>query len=69
MPRVITETHFVISSDLLHDNAIIQKIFDDLIFPYIKEHAPGVTVVHVRSDGYNVRSSLCRCVRAAMRLD
>ena len=51
MPRVITETHLVISSDLLHDNAIVQKSFDDLIFPYIKEHAPGVTVVHVRSDG------------------
>jgi len=64
LPRVIAETHFVISSDLQHDNAIIQKIFDDLIFPYIKEHAPGVTVVHVRSDGCKVRSSLCRCVRA-----
>lgn len=55
MPRVVAETHFVISSDLQHDNAIIQKILDDFIIPYIKTNAPEVEELHVRSDGCKVR--------------
>mmetsp|Transcript_37773 Transcript_37773/g.93779 ORF Transcript_37773/g.93779 Transcript_37773/m.93779 type:complete len:677 (-) Transcript_37773:42-2072(-) len=49
LPHVVTETHFVISSDLQHDNAFI--LFDDLICPYLKENAPDVTDLHVHSDG------------------
>ena len=56
LPHVVAETHFVISSDLQHDNAIIQKIFDDFICPYLKEHAPNVRTMHVRSDGCKVRA-------------
>jgi hypothetical protein len=65
LPRVVTETHYIISSDLQHDNAIIQKIFDDFICPYLKEHAPDVTKMHVRSDGCKVRSALDSSCRAA----
>jgi len=56
LPHVVTETHFVISSDLQHDNALIQKIFDDFIMPYIKKNAPSVNELHVRSDGCKVRN-------------
>jgi hypothetical protein len=65
LPRVVTETHYIISSDLQHDNAIIQKIFDDFICPYLKENAPDVTKMHVRSDGCKVRSTLGSSSRAA----
>jgi UDP-N-acetylglucosamine transferase subunit ALG13 len=58
LPHVVTETHFVISSDLQHDNAFIQKIFDDLICPYLKKNVPDVTDLHVRSDGCKVRAQL-----------
>lgn len=51
LPRVITETHMVISSDMQHDNAMVQKVLDDFILPYIKSNAPSVNEVHVRSDG------------------
>lgn len=30
-PHVISESHFVISSDMQHDNAMVQKILDDFI--------------------------------------
>lgn len=30
LPHVIAESHFVISSDMQHDNAMIQKLFDVL---------------------------------------
>jgi hypothetical protein len=56
LPHVITETHFVISSDLQHDTALIQKIFDDFITPYLKTNAPSVNELHVRSDGCKVRN-------------
>jgi hypothetical protein len=65
LPRVVTETHYIISSDLQHDNAFIQKIFDDFICPYLKENAPDVTQMHVRSDGCKVRSALDSSCRAA----
>lgn len=51
LPRVISETHFVISADLQHDNAFIRKVFDDFITPYIKRVAPAVKTLHGRSDG------------------
>lgn len=51
LPHIISETHYMISSDLQHDNAMVQKIFDDFIFPYVSAKAPSVTNVHVRSDG------------------
>ena len=56
LPHVISETHFVISSDMQHDIAMIQKIMDDFMLPYIKTNAPDVTAVHVRSDGCKVQS-------------
>ena len=51
LPHVITETHYVISSDMQHDSAFVQKAFDDHIFPYIKSVTHGITTVCVRSDG------------------
>jgi hypothetical protein len=51
LPSVISETHYVISSDMQHDNAMIQKLLDDFILPYIQKVAPTVEHVHVRSDG------------------
>ena len=51
LPHIVCETHFIISSDLQHDNAMIQKLFDDKIIPYILKNAPSVTSLHVRSDG------------------
>lgn len=51
LPRVVSETHFVVSSDMQHDNAMVQKVFDDFIVPYLKENAPSVTALRVRSDG------------------
>lgn len=51
LPHIISETHFVISSDMQHDNAMVQKLLDDLIMPYIKMNAPSVSELHVRSDG------------------
>ena len=51
LPHVISETHFVVSSDMQHDNAMIQKVFDDFIMPYIKSNTTGTTDIHIRSDG------------------
>ena len=51
LPHVISETHYIISSDMQHDNAMVQKLLDDFIMPYIKQVAPTVTIVHTRSDG------------------
>lgn len=34
-----------------HDNAMIQKLLDNFILPYIKKVAPTVAHVYVRSDG------------------
>lgn len=51
LPRVISETHFVISADMQHDNAFVRKILDDLITPYIKQAAPSIHTLHGRSDG------------------
>lgn len=48
LPHVISENHFIISSDMEHDNAFVQKALDDFILPYLKEN---VTDVYVRSDG------------------
>ena len=54
LPHVVTETHYIISADMQHDNAFVQKIFDDFIMPYMKENALSVTHLHVRSDGCKV---------------
>lgn len=54
LPHVISETHYMISSDLLHDNAFVQKCLDDHIIPYIKAVAPETICVHSRSDGCKV---------------
>ena len=51
VPPVIVETHFVLSNDMQHDNAFVQRALDDLITPYIKSVAPSVTRFFVRSDG------------------
>ena len=51
LPHIVSETHYVISSDMQHDNAMVQKLLDDFIFPYIKRVAPSVTHIHGRSDG------------------
>ena len=51
LPHVITETHYVISSDMQHDSAFVQKAFDDHIFPYVKAVTSGIKTVCVRSDG------------------
>eukprot|EP00966_Prymnesium_polylepis_P199401 4620698-Prymnesium_polylepis.1 len=51
LPHVVSETHYIISSDMQHDNAMIQKLLDDLIVPYIKENAPSVGHLYIRSDG------------------
>lgn len=50
-PHVVSETHFIISSDMQHDNAMVQKALDDFIIPYLQEHVPTVNCIHVRSDG------------------
>merc|ERR1711988_1703514 len=34
-----------------HDNAMVQKVLDDFILPYVKRVAPTVTEGHGRSDG------------------
>lgn len=54
LPHVITETHMVISSDLHHDNAFVQKALDDHIIPYILKATENTTHIHVRSDGCKV---------------
>lgn len=51
LPHIVSETHFIISSDMQHDNLMVQKLLDDLILEYIKANAPSVKEVHVRSDG------------------
>lgn len=51
LPHVISETHFIISSDMQHDNAFIRKILDDFIVPYVMKVAPSVKTMHGRSDG------------------
>ena len=51
LPSVIAETHFVISNDMQHDNAFVQKALDDYITPHIKSVAPSVKNLYVRSDG------------------
>ena len=48
LPPIVCETHYVISSDTSHDNAMIQKLLDDKIIPYLKQHAPSVTTVHIK---------------------
>ncbi|KAL3910233.1 MAG: hypothetical protein SGPRY_009134 [Prymnesium sp.] len=50
-PRVISETHFIISADMQHDNAFVRKVLDGFIIPYIKKAAPTVISVRGRSDG------------------
>ena len=51
LPHIISETHFIISSDMQHDNAMVQKVLDDFIVPYIKKAALSVTYLEGRSDG------------------
>lgn len=53
-PHVVSETHFLISSDMSHDNAFVQKGLDDHVIPYLKSAAPGTTSLHIRSDGCKV---------------
>ena len=42
VPPIITETHYIISSDMQHDSTFVQKAFDDQIMPYIKAHSCGI---------------------------
>lgn len=51
LPPVLIETHYVISNDMQHDIAVVQKAFDDHVMPYIKAHTQGIQHVYVRSDG------------------
>lgn len=60
LPHVVSETHYIISADMQHDNAFVRKGLDDNILPYIKEVAPTASFVHVRSDGCKARQSSLR---------
>jgi hypothetical protein len=51
VPPVLVETHHIISNDMQHDNAFVQKALDDFITPHIKSIAPSVEKLYVRSDG------------------
>ena len=51
LPHIISETHFLISSDTQHDNAMVQKFLDDHVIPYLRRVGPSVSHLHVRSDG------------------
>ena len=51
IPPVITETHYVVSNDMQHDNAFVQKALDDMITPHIQQVAPSVKELYLRSDG------------------
>lgn len=51
MLRVVSETHFVVSSDMQHDNAMVHKVFDDFVVPFLKKNTPSVTDLRIRSDG------------------
>lgn len=53
---VISEKHFIISSDTMHDNAFIWKGLDDHIIPYILRELPNTSCLHVRSDGCKGRA-------------
>lgn len=57
LPPVVSETHFIISPDMQHDNAFIQKALDDHVIPYILKASREVKCMHVRSDGCKVYSS------------
>ena len=50
-PHVVSETHYIISSDMQHDNAMVQKALDDFIIPYLKATAAGLEKIYIRSDG------------------
>ena len=51
LPPVIVETHMVVSNDMQHDNAFVQKAFEGQIFPHIKTNFPDVHTALARSDG------------------
>ena len=50
-PHIISETHFIISPDMQHDNAMVQKALDDFIIPYLKATVADLSFIYVRSDG------------------
>lgn len=54
LPRVISETHFIISGDMVHDNAFVKKAMDDHVIPYILRVMQDVRWIHVQSDGCKV---------------
>lgn len=54
IPPVISETHFVLSSDMNHDNPFVQKALDDHIVPYMLGATEKTEFIHVRSDGCKV---------------
>lgn len=54
LPNVTTEIHYLISSEMPHDNLFVQKGLDVHILSYIKELAPHTTTLHIRSDGCKV---------------
>jgi hypothetical protein len=64
LPHVVVETHYVLSSDMLHDSAIVQKAFDDHVFPYVKSVTSGIKTVCVRSDGCKAQF---KCVAVQLR--
>lgn len=49
LPRVISETHYINSGDMVH-NAFVPKALDDHITPYILRVMQDVRWIHVRSD-------------------
>ncbi|KAL3928504.1 MAG: hypothetical protein SGPRY_002356, partial [Prymnesium sp.] len=51
LAHVISETQFIISADMQHDQAMVQKVLDDKIVPYIAKAAPRTTHIEGPSDG------------------
>lgn len=56
LPHVISETHYIISSDMLNDNAFVQKALDDHVITYNVSTVPDIRQKHVRSDGCKVQN-------------
>lgn len=67
LPHVISETHFIISPDMQHDNAFVQKALDDHIIPYLLRVLTNLQCIHIRSDGCKVSyiPRICTCLYEA----
>ena len=50
-PHIITESHIVISADLVHDSAAVQHFNDHCLTPYLKENVKNAHTHITVSDG------------------